>query len=176
MVQQHKTYSFYDQLIFDQSAIGIEEDNNKDNMFLISRTSTNRPTFLHHQWALGCLFVIYMISYCDHLTKLPAIPLFVQWLIYTDNNRNIKTPHYWPLRGESTSLRWIPHRCPAIRKAIPCHDTIMENAVENLYASHTPNFPDPIMFPGCGQTAVLTQLSCRCHCSHQVIGLNSSPT
>ena len=41
--------------------------------------------------------------------KSPASPLFTQPFIQAQIKENIKAPSHWPLRGEFTGDRWIPH-------------------------------------------------------------------
>ena len=41
--------------------------------------------------------------------KSPASWLFIQLFIQTQIKENIKAPRHWPLRGEFTGYRWIPH-------------------------------------------------------------------
>ena len=41
--------------------------------------------------------------------KSPASRLFTQSFIQAQINENIKAPRYWPLCGEFTGNRWIPH-------------------------------------------------------------------
>ena len=43
-----------------------------------------------------------------HLKSL-ALRLFTQVFIQAQIKENIKAPHYWPLGGEFTGDRWIPH-------------------------------------------------------------------
>ena len=38
---------------------------------------------------------------------------------------NIKAPRHWPLLGEFTGDRWIPHKGPVARKTFPIDDVIM---------------------------------------------------
>ena len=39
---------------------------------------------------------------------------------------NIKAPRRWPLCGEFTGHRWIPHKGPVTRKMFPFDDVIMD--------------------------------------------------
>ena len=41
--------------------------------------------------------------------KSPASPLFTQPRIQAQIKENITAPHHWPLCGDSTCGRWIPH-------------------------------------------------------------------
>ena len=57
--------------------------------------------------------------------KSPASGLFTQPFIQTRIKENIKAPRHWPLCGEFTSHRWIPHKWPVTRKMFPFDDVIM---------------------------------------------------
>ena len=62
---------------------------------------------------LGMLFpILFNTHYGDLIMRAMASPasrLFTQQFIQTQIKENIKAPHHWPLCGEFTGDRWIPH-------------------------------------------------------------------
>ena len=43
------------------------------------------------------------------IAKSPALKLFIQPFIEAQIKENTKAPRHWPLWGEFTGGRWIPH-------------------------------------------------------------------
>ena len=42
-------------------------------------------------------------------SQITSLTLFTELFIQTQIKENIKAPRYWPLCGEFTGDRWIPH-------------------------------------------------------------------
>ena len=67
------------------------------------------PTLATQAW-ITLQIVITMTSWWARWRlKSPASRLFIQSFIQTQIKENIKAPRHWPLCGEFTGDRWIPH-------------------------------------------------------------------
>ena len=64
--------------------------------------------------------------------KSPTSRLFTQPFMQAQIKENIKAPRHWPLWGEFTSDRWIPHKGLVTRKMFPFDDVIMRIPDPNL--------------------------------------------
>ena len=61
--------------------------------------------------------------------KSPASRLFAEPFVQAQIKENIKALRHWPLWGESTGDRWIPHqKAPVSRKMFPFDDFIISTA------------------------------------------------
>ena len=77
----------------------------------ISASSQREPIFW---WALLLMSMLVWSLHWRHnerddISKSPAAPVFTQTLVQAQIKENINAPRHWPLWGEFTGDRWIPH-------------------------------------------------------------------
>ena len=66
--------------------------------------------------------------------KSPAFRWFTQPFVQAQIKENINAPRLWPLWGEFTGHRWIPHKGQVTRKMFPFDDVIMHTALMSLHS------------------------------------------
>ena len=65
---------------------------------------------------------------CDGVSNYRPHDCLLKHVFKAKIKANIKAPRYWPLCGEFTGDRWIPHtNWPVMRKMFPFDDVIMKN-------------------------------------------------
>ena len=68
----------------------------------------NPYTYVSMYMIMLCYVVLYRL-------KSPASRIFTQPFIQGSDQRNIRAPRHWPLWGEFTGHRWIPHTKDQLR-------------------------------------------------------------